>query len=232
MKNAVKILLLISFLISPQLYALPKAFNAEYDVSKSGFSLGTMQASLNYQGNQYHYHKLTKAKGLAAILSGDTLTENSDGIVQGESLIPKSYLRHHISKRKDKKDQFHFKTATSVQGNYDNKAYQLTVPANTSDLSLLELRLMQDIAAGKTQTKYNIVDRGELKQYSFNRLGTVTLKLKTGSYACEKVRVSRKNNKRQTTLWLAKALDYLPVRILHNDNGDKLEARMTAYHAQ
>lgn len=218
-------------LLTSQAHALPKAFTASYTVEKSGISLGTMQSSLKYQGNQYHYHKKTKAKGLAALLSGDTLTENSDGIVQGENFIPKNYLRHHKSKRKDKKDQFRFNSPTSVQGNYEGKAYQLRVPQDSIDPTLLELKLMQSLASNSSRIKYNVVDRGKLKNYVFQRLGTTTVNLSAGSYVCEKVRVARKGGGKQTTLWLAKELGYFPVRIQHNDDGDVIEAKMTSYKA-
>ena len=224
--------LALFLLMSTQAYALPKAFSAKYNVTKSGLSLGTMQSSLSYQGNQYHYHKKTVAKGLAAILSGDVLIENSDGIVRSELFVAKNYLRHHKSKRKDKKDNFRFNSPTSVQGSYEGKAYHVTVPNGTTDLTSLELQLMQSFATGKQQASYHIVDRGKLKNYTFKKLGTENINLNAGSYLCEKVQVARKNGNRKTTLWLAKELDYFPVRIQHNDNGDILEAKMTSYKAR
>ena len=232
MKTISYIILFCMSIISSQLYALPNAYNAKYKVSKSGLSLGSMQASLIYQGNQYHYHKRTKASGLAAMLSGDTLVENSDGRIQGEQFIPQQYLRHHQSKRKNQKDKFTFKTPTSVQGSFDNQAYQLTVPQGTSDLSLLEVKLMQDVAQGKLRSQYNIVDRGKLKQFIVRRLGQADIKVPMGKYTCEKVQVSPKNKSQHTTLWLAKELNFVPVRILHEDDGGKLDIRLTRYSSK
>lgn len=224
--------LTLFLLISTQAHALPKAFSAKYNVIKSGLSLGTMQSNLSYQGNQYHYHKKTVAKGLAAMLSGDVLIENSDGTVRGEVFTAKNYLRHHKSKRKNKKDSFRFNSPTSIQGNYEGQAYQVSVPKGTTDLTLLELQLMQSFATGKQRASYNIVDRGKLKNYTFKKMGTENISLGAGDYTCEKVQVARKGGNRKTTLWLAKELNYFPVRIQHNDNGDILEARMTSYKAR
>jgi hypothetical protein len=209
--------------------ALPKAFHASYSVEKSGLALGTMQSSLKYKGKHYSYHKMTKATGLAALLSGDVLLENSDGDIKSGHLISKRYLRHHKSKKKNKKDQFYFKNRNTVKGLYNTKSYSLTVPPKTIDPTLLELHLMQNFSENRRQRHYNVVDRGQLKQYTFQNLGIVTLKLTQQTYVCEKVRISRKNSNTQTTLWLAKKLNYFPVRIQHNDDGDILEAKLTSY---
>jgi len=211
--------------------ALPKAFHASYSVEKSGLALGTMQSSLKYKGKYYSYHKITKATGLAALLSGDVLLENSDGNIQGGRLISKRYLRHHRSKKKDKKDQFQFKNQTLVKGRYNHRNYTLKVPNKTTDPTLLELHLMQNFSENRRHRQYNVVDRGHLKKYIFQSLGIVTLKLSKKAYVCEKVRISRKNSNIQTTLWLAKELNYFPVRIQHNDDGDILEAKLTSYRS-
>jgi len=211
--------------------ALPSEFHASYSVEKSGLALGTMQSILKYKGKHYSYHKITKATGLAALLSGDILLEKSDGDIRGGRLISKRYLRHHKSKKKDKKDQFYFKTKSLVRGHYNTKSYQLNVPKSTTDPTVLELHLMQSFAENRRHQKYNVVDRGQLKQYIFQSLGIVTLKLTKNTYVCEKVRIARKNSNTQTTLWLAKKLNYFPVRIQHNDDGDIIEARLTSYRS-
>jgi len=231
MRTTTKILFLSFFiLLSSQIQALPKAFSASYTVQKSGMSLGTMQSTLSYQNSQYHYHKKTTAKGLAAMLSGDVLIENSDRVVQGNEFISKRYLRHHTSKRKDKKDQFHFSSPTSVQGNFENQPYTLNVPKNTTDLTSLELRLMQGLETNKLSRQYNIVDRGKLKRYNVQKLGTETLDLHAGHFICEKIRITKPDSNVQTILWMAKDLNYFPVRIQHIDDGDVLEARLTSYN--
>jgi hypothetical protein len=228
--KAQNIIFIFLALLVPQLHAgLPNAFNASYSVEKSGLALGTMQSSLKYTGKQYSYHKITKATGLAALLSGDRLTENSDGKIQAGRLVSNRYLRHHKSKKKNKRDQFSFTNRTTVKGRYDDQSYNLNVPNKTTDPTLLELQLMQDFAENRRYQQYTVVDRGQVKRYNFKNLGTVTLKLLDKAYVCEKVRISRSNSHTKTTLWLAKKLNYFPVRIQHDDDGDILEAKLTSY---
>lgn len=208
--------------------AAPSAFQASYSVIKSGLSLGEMKASLVYSGNQYTYLKQTKANGLAALLSGDTLTERSQGEKKGHQLSSKNYLHHHKNRRKDRRDQFNFAAPTQVQGNYKGTAYTLNVPHGTVDPALLELQIMDDIAANRP-LNYRITEKGKLKDYRFRKMGRETLTLPAGSYECEKIQMIRENGSRTTTIWLATELNYLPVQIRHNEKGDIIETQLSSY---
>ena len=206
----------------------PQAFHARYMVTRSGLTLGEMEATLSYQDQQYTYLKLTKANGLAALLSGDTLTERSIGRSQNQVLHSQQYFYEHKNKRKTRRDQFNFQNPTTVNGQYKNKSYQLSVPAETVDPALLELRLMQDSVNGKS-LRYSVTEKGKVKEYHFMHQGQETLTLENNQYICEKMHVSRDNGKRQTTIWLAPVLNNLPVKIRHNEKGDIMESSLIHY---
>ena len=222
---------LLMFLLTGAANAAPAAFQASYSVIKSGLSLGEMKASLIYSGNQYTYLKQTKANGLAALLSGDTLTERSQGEKQGHQLSSKNYLHHHKNRRKERRDQFNFSAPTQVQGNYKGTAYTLSVPNGTVDPALLELQIMDDMRASRP-LNYRITEKGQLKDYRFRKMGKETLNLPAGTYDCEKIEMIRDNGTRTTTIWLARELNYLPVQIRHNEKGDVIETQLTNYKAR
>ncbi len=217
-------------LASLSAYAAPPAFNASYSVSKAGVTLGNMHASLTYNGNSYSYQRLSKANGLAAMLSGDTLTERSSGTKQGTTLSSQHYFQQHKNKRKNRTEDFSFKGG-HVSGTYDGRAYQFSVPANTVDPALMELRLMDDLAAGKA-LNYKVVDKGQLRTYQFRKLGKETVATAAGNFSCEKVQVSRNNGERQTTLWLAPELNYAVAKIVHNEEGSLIQMQLTSYKAR
>lgn len=208
--------------------AAPDAFQASYTVSAKGLDMGIMNASLHYDGETYTYQKTTKANGLAALLSGDTLTERSTGKKQAAQLIPEQYLHHHKNKRKDRKDEFRFTTPTQVEGTFDGNAYQLSVPKGTLDMAALELHLMEALATNQA-LNYRLVSKGKLRDYRLRKLGKETIEVPAGSYECEKVEVIHDNNERETTLWLAPKLDYAIVQIRHKEDGDVIETRLKQY---
>jgi hypothetical protein len=221
----------ILLLFSTGLMAAPQSFQATYTVITSGMEVGEMSANLVYAGNKYTYLKQTKANGLAAFLSGDTLTERSAGALQGAQLLSQQYLHHHKNRRKDRRDQFSFTTPTQVQGQYKGEHYSLTVPNGTIDPALLELRIMDDLKANRP-LNYPVTEKGKLKDYRFQRLGKENLSVPAGRFICEKIQMVRDNGERTTTIWLAAELNYTPVQIRHNEEGDIIETRLKSYTAR
>lgn len=217
---------LILLLATPLLEAAPPAFEANYVVSVKGVNMGVMQTRLSYGDKTYVYQKLTKANGLAALLSGDTLTERSNGQKQGENLIPQHYLYHHKNNRKDRKDEFHFNAPTAIKGKYQQDSYQLTVPTGTIDSALMELRLMEDMPKG-AELSYKIASKGKLNHYRIARQGKETVTVPAGEYEAEKLAVLHEGDKRQTIIWMAPALNYAIVKIRHQEpDGDIIESRL------
>ena len=209
-------------------YAAPAAFEATYTVITKGLSLGETHVKLNYQDSQYTYQKTTKANGVAALLSGDTLTERSIGQKNGMTLVPQHYSQQHKSKRKNKHDNFEFTRATQVDGTYNDTPYQLTVPSGTLDAAVMELYLMDDLATDKP-LQYSIASKGKLQDYHFRRLGKETIEVPAGKYTCEKIEVAHHDSDQQTTLWLAPDLHYGIVQVQHRENGDLLETQLNHY---
>ena len=207
------------------------AYQASYSVANSGLTVGDTTVSLSYTAKGYTFQKVTKANGFAAILSGDTLTERSIGSKQGNKLQTQQYFFQHKSRRKSKIDQYNFTNPTEVQGSLDNKAYAVTVPNGTLDPALVELQVREDVAANRP-LKYSITERGKLKTYQFQRLGKERVTTPFGQYDCDKVQVTRDGGERQTTLWIAAELDYLTVKMQHNEEGNVTEVILTNYQAK
>lgn len=232
MFNQARLLIIAGLLSLTNLtLAAPIAYQASYSVANSGLTVGETNSSLSYNGSGYVFQKLTKANGLASLISGDTLTERSSGLKQANQLQPQQYLYQHKSRRKAKKDQYSFSTTTEVKGSLDNNTYTLKVPNGTIDPLLAELRLMEDVAANRP-LKYTITERGKLKTYQFQRLGKETITTPLGKYACEKVQMSRDQGERQTTFWLAPELGYVPAQIQHNEKGNLTQAQITQYQTK
>ncbi len=216
-------------LFAQQSMALPKAFQANYAVSKGSLSLGNLHATLKYNGNQYHYHKYTKATGLAAILTGIKITENTDGLFSGENMTPQNYLFNQSRRKKSRIDKATF-TAGKVTGSYKNKPYKLAISPNTQDRASLELVLARDLAKNKADLNYNVVERGKLKHYKFEKLGYQKIKTSAGEFNAIKVKVVRdQSSKRETIFWLAKEIDFIPVKIRHTEKGNVITTIIKNY---
>ena len=219
-------LFIVLMLISIGAFALPAAFNASYTVSKSGLTLGEMRMSLIYKNNTYAYHKSTKATGLASWLSGDKMVENSEGKVDGNYIQSTSYLFHHTSKRKNRKDQFKFTAPNKVKGQYNDQAYDVQVPHGTMDRATLELALARDLALKKKVLNYSVTEKGKVKSYHLKRLGQEKVTVRGKEYMAEKLMVARKGTTRKTTFWLVKEFDYMPAKIDHIEKGSSIVTKL------
>lgn len=217
------------FCLSTVSYALPSAFTATYDVKKSGMTLGNMQTSLSYNGNQYHYHKKSKTTGLASLFSGDVIVENADGIFNGEYLQPRTYLYHHISKRKNRKTLATFLSPTKVSGTHKDQSFSLNVSATSIDRATLELALARDLLSKKTTFSYLVIEKDKQKRYDLNALGDEVLTINGISYHCKKMIVKRDDQSRKTIFWLAKETDFMPVKINHAEKGDSVVSTLKTF---
>ena len=211
---------LFSLLLSTQTaVAIPTTFEANYSVAKGSMTLGNLHTSLKVNGGRYSYHKYTKATGLAALLTGIKITENTDGIISGNNIRPSSYLFNKKQRSKSKIDKIQF-SGNSATENYRGKPYKFNVDGNTQDRASLELVLARDVALNKARLSYPVIESGEKKIYNFQKLGNEKIQTPAGAFNTVKVKVLRSGNKRETIFWLAKEVDYLPVKIRHREKND------------
>lgn len=230
MKNLIKQTVgSVLLLASTASFALPAAFTASYDVKKSGMTLGNMQTSLNYQGNQYHYHKKSKTTGVASLFSNDVIVENANGIFNGEYLQPRTYLFHHKSKRKDREIHTSFQSATKISGSHNNNAFSLNASADSIDRATMELAIARDLLKGKKNFSYTVIEKDKQKRYDLKPLGEEILTLNGKKYHCKKMMVERDNTNRKTIFWLAKETDFIPVKINHIEKGDSIISTLKTF---
>jgi hypothetical protein len=206
-------------LLGQSISAMPKALNADYSVYKGSMNLGDMHLSLSYSGNQFHYYKDTTAKGFAALITQAKIIEKVDGLFRGNHLSPTKYYFRQSTRKSMRVENTRF-TGSHAQGAYKDKKFNLKLPARTIDRASLEIALANDITLRKPHLNYNVIERGELKKYVFARQGEEMLTTPAGRFTTTKVKVVRAGNKRSTMFWLAKELDYMPVKIIHREKND------------
>ena len=208
--------------------ALPDAFKADYSVARGSMKLGNLHASLNYSGNNYQYKKYTKSTGLAALVTGIKITENTNGQLSGLEVIPKNYLFNQSRRSKSRVDKAEFSGRNAV-GSYKDTPYNVVIPIGTQDRASLELVLARDIAQNKSRLQYNVLERGKIKQYKFQKMGNEQIKTPAGVFTATKVKVVRAGKKRETVFWLAKKIDYLPVKVKHTEKGEVITTVISNY---
>jgi hypothetical protein len=108
----------------------------------------------------------------------------------------------------------------TVSNHVEDSRWEMEIPAGTLDKLASQLAMMLALRAGETDVTFNIADGGKLKEYRFRTVGQEMLELPAGTFETVKITKLRENRKRETYIWCAPALNYLPVRIWQRGKDD------------
>jgi len=216
-------LIMLAQMMSSNAMSLPKETSAVFDVTRNGSSVGYLESTLKYPGQTYEYSKFTQSTGLAKLLTKASISEKVIGRYSGERLIPQSYFFDQRTRKEQVTDQAKF-AGNKASGMYKGNAYSLQTPANVLDRASLEIAVARDLHQKLPRLQYNVMEKGEIKQYIFSRVGSERLDTNAGVFHTIKVQVKRQDKSRQTTYWMAKELAYLPVKMVHEEGGDVISS--------
>ncbi|NQY26427.1 MAG: DUF3108 domain-containing protein [Piscirickettsiaceae bacterium] len=197
-------------------------FSANYLVRLNGLQAGELKQSLSTNSDNVRVFKsTTQAKGVFAYFKPDLVEETSHWQYKNNAILPQSYLYQRTGGKKEKYLSLSFDWL-NMQVFIDDKKqpWQLEIEKNTLDKLVYQLALMSDLAEHKTKLNYRIADGGKLKDYKINILGEELITTPLGNIHTIKLKRERTRSKgRETTLWCAPALNYLPVRLEHTEKG-------------
>ena len=201
--------------ISPAVSAgdLPEEFAATFMVEAGGLTIGRIRLALSAGTNgRYISTSCTGPLGMLATLRGETHVERSEWVFAGDWLKPRAY---HYERT--------VKNARSVQISFDwdkgvaehdsnGTAWSLPVPPGTLDKTNYPFALMRDLMRSERRVEYTVVNGGRrLDQYVLVGIGEERIETALGPLDTAVVRRDRTDSKRETTLWGARALGFLPV---------------------
>jgi len=111
------------------------------------------------------------------------------------------------------------------------KKTTLDFKAGTLDELNLEFQVREDMKKGGLQAQYLVADEKSVETVRFVREGREQITVPAGRYDTVRVRRVHNNPKRTTTFWLAPNLDYLPVRVMQNDDGTVYDFTLSRFTA-
>lgn len=219
------LLLVITLLLSPVAYTAPLGdFEASYQLHRGNLRIGTSTLSLmNKENNGYLYESRSWPTAWVSWLLNDKLHETSSGQLDSSGLRPLHYHYNQSGGKKERKAKLSFDwEALTVANHVDGSRWKMDIPIGTLDKLASQLGMMLALARGETDISFNIADGGKLKEYRFKVLGQETLELPAGRFETVKITKLRDNKKRETYIWCAPELNYLPVRIWQRDKDDAI----------
>lgn len=216
---------LTALLLSCAVHAAPLVdFEASYELKRGNLRIGTSTISLeNRENNSYRYESRSWPTSWVSWFLRDKLHETSEGRLDENGLRPLSYHYSRSGGKKEREASLSFDwNAMTVANHVEDIRWKMNIPGGTLDKLASQLGMMLALGRGETDITFNIADGGKLKEYRFKVLERETLELPAGQFETVKLTMLRDNTKRETYLWCAPQLNYLPVRIWQREKDDAI----------
>ena len=151
-----------------------------------------------------------------------SLKESSEFYVRDHQIVPTKY--HYKTKvlGKTRKATLTFDWKKQlVRNDVEEKPWNLSINPNTLDKLSIQLQIRQDLKQGKNEFDYLIADGGYIKNWQFKRDKMETINTKLGHLSAIKlVRTDNLSKGKQTSFWFVPKLDYLLVKLVHQEDGE------------
>lgn len=219
--------LFILSLVAPALATTPPdGFVARYSLSVESMPIGETERKLERLSNgEFLYSTRSYATGVAAVLMKDRIGEQSRFRFLKGQFQPLDYRYERNGGKKARTRNAHFNwSAMRAEGEHDGEAWQLAVKPGVLDRLLYQLAASYDLQRQRKRFSYPVADRGELKLYDLKFVGSETLETPYGPLLA--LKLQRIDGEYETTLWMARELAYLPVRIEHTEDGKRYRAEL------
>lgn len=197
----------------------PIPFTAHYQVTKGVMSVGSTKRTLQDKGNgQFVFESVTKPGGIAKLFTRGKVVERSHWRLQDNRLVPHEYTYQNSSDQKRNVKLLFNWEQNEVTNIINGDPWKMELEEYTLDKLLYQLAIMYDLSEGKKDLLYKVADGGTMKTYDIKITGVERVSIDLGDFDTVKVVVTK--SKRQTTLWCAKELQFLAVRIEQRKKDD------------
>jgi hypothetical protein len=210
--------------------AAPPDFSARYRVSMGTFTIGEARVVFErLADDRYRYSSLTRPTGVTGLFYRTEVAEFSEGHITAEGFRPDRYGYDRRGRGSRAAELAFNWDSQQVVNSVAQQRWQMPITADTMDRLVSQLQLMEDLGRSSTELEYRIADGGRLRTYQLKIEGEETIRTRFGEF--DTIRVSRQHGDeadRATTFWAAPALNYLPVRIDHREQGDSFRMVLEA----
>jgi len=205
-------------------------YTAHFEVKVAGIKMGEIERSLKARADGlYEQSSLIYTTGFLSVFRSDRFEEHSLWRWHDDILIPQRYTYSYTGGSKgDVYEQLDFDwQEMTVNSLREGKTTTLAVEPGVVDKLSYQVALVRDLRAGKKQFLYQVADRGDIRNIRYEVIGEESVSTPWGKKKTIKVKRKTLTDERVTVLWFAPDLDYMVVKLIQNDNGTEMSARIT-----
>ena len=197
-------------------------FHAEFDLRLSGIVIARTTWSVEQDSDgAVIFLSQTQPSVLFSVFDKGEIIERSEWTLESDWLRPQFYSYSRTG-RKQRQVEIRFDWKLGVaHHNVQGRQWKLKVPVGTLDKLNYLIAAMADLERGKRVFNYWIADGGGLKQYQLYDLGEERIDTALGIMNTVILQRKRNNSPRETIIWCAPKLRFLPVRVLHREKDNR-----------
>jgi len=205
-------------------------YTAEYKIYAHGIHVGDIHQDLKQHDDIYVLSNSAQSTGVAALIKDRRVDERSSFHFNDEVIVPLSYS-YKESDRDKRNVSLDFNwPAKELASNKQKKLFTLPDGVEIFDKLSYQVALMRDLSMGLTKFTYTAHDGKGYRDYELLVIEDEVLSVHGKKLNTKKVRLKRENSSRETTLWLAPEMDYIPVKLTHTERkGRVLTATLSNY---
>lgn len=184
---------------------------------------GEMRSGLEISGPDYRVASEVSPKGIARLITRGTIRENSHFSIVNGHVRPTLYSSSDTLSKNGHEIQMTFNWDANVAvGDRDGLPYEASLEDNVIDRASLQYTLMYDLSNNQLQAEYILIEADGLKRLAVTTKGRKSVDVPYGQYNVIGISHRAESSSRETTLWCAPTLGYLPVVIEQHRNGKML----------
>ena len=202
----------------------PTLFEADYTIQAKGVKIAKMKRRFTrFDDGVYQYHSETRTTGLISLFRKDHIIEISKWRLDVDKIVPIDYYYDHSGGKKDRTVSITFDWEKNrITNSIDDSSWQMPTAPKVMDKLLYQLAIMYDLEAGKEPLHYMVADGGKTKNYNFEIIGEEIINTPLGNLEAIKLVRLRPNSRRKSTLWCAKKLEFLPIKVENIERDGKI----------
>lgn len=217
-----RFLILISFISAifiESIWAIPSDFQAIYDANIKQAQGQLRSELISNNDDTYSFEMVTNATGIWKMLANGSVSEKSLFKIDKGALKSIQYNLDNSIRNIKSEVLFDWKN-NKIQGLYKERIINLSLEEQVIDRVLLQLQIINAIREDDDLKLITILDKDVLKNIVIKRGNeTEVIGVPFGKFDSIKIEHSKTDSEKINTLWLAKELDYIPVKLTQTENG-------------
>jgi len=206
-------------------HALPE-FTASYAIQKFGIKLAEAEYQLSYTDKGYKFTQNTKLHGMASMFASDTVSATSYIDEIGDNLLLRKHVYVQTGREKNRDEDIDILWNThkntlrgKITGVVRSKEIDLRTNTEIWDMLSFQIPLMIEFDEKIKEYPYRALLKGEIDDYKLVLASSKTANFAGKDYKIVQLVRTDPKKDRQLHIWIAPALNNLPVRIENYRDG-------------